>query len=70
MEKALDQHGRQDNFRSPKLIEPQSYDEAMGGKDWRKWSISVDKELTALAANGTWILCRRPPKGSNVITLK
>ena len=49
-------------------VDPVSYNEAVNGKDWRKWKIAIKEELDALLSNGTFLTVKRPSR--DLITSK
>lgn len=46
--------------------EPNNYEEARSGKDWKKWNAGMDDEMSSLNKNKTWYLTDLP-KGKKAI---
>lgn len=42
------------------LEEPESYQEAVQDRDWKKWKKATHEEIDYLIQNGTWILVDKP----------
>jgi len=50
--------------------EPKTYKEAINLPDGDRWTIAIDKELEAHAANETWILVNQDDKVKNIVGCK